>query len=31
MRGREDIDGIWGALAHWLEYMAANHRQPLSS
>jgi hypothetical protein len=25
MRGREDIDGIWGAQAHWLEYMAANH------
>jgi alkylhydroperoxidase family enzyme len=31
MRGRQDIDGIWGAQAHWLQYMAANHKQALSS
>ena len=33
MRGREDIDGIWGhrRTAHWLQYMAANHKQALSS
>ena len=31
MRGREDIDGIWGAQTHWLPYMAANHKQALSS
>lgn len=31
MRGREEIDGIWGAQAHWLPYMAANHKQALSS
>lgn len=31
MRGREDIDGIWGAQAHWPAYMSANHRQALSS
>ena len=31
MRGREHIDGIWGAQAHWLPYMAANHKQALSS
>ena len=30
MRGREDIDGIWGAQAHWLQYMAANHQQALA-
>ena len=31
MRAREDIDGIWGAQAHWLPYMSANHKQALSS
>lgn len=31
MRGRDDIDGIWGAQAHWPVYMAANHKQALSS
>lgn len=31
MRGRDEIDGIWGAQAHWLPYMAANHKQALSS
>ena len=31
MRGREEIDGIWGAQAHWLPYAAANHKQSLAS
>jgi hypothetical protein len=31
MRGREEIDGIWGAQAHWPAYMAANHKQGLAS
>jgi alkylhydroperoxidase family enzyme len=31
MRGREDIDGIFGAQAHWPAYMAANHKQALAS
>jgi hypothetical protein len=31
MRGREEIDGIWGAQAHWPAYMAANHKQALAS
>jgi alkylhydroperoxidase family enzyme len=31
MRGREEIDGIFGAQAHWPVYTAANHKQALSS
>src|SRR5437899_9671767 len=31
MRGREDINGIFGAQAHWPAYMAANHKQVLAS
>jgi len=31
MRGREDINGIFGAQAHWPAYMAANHKQALAS
>src|SRR5258708_12470982 len=30
MRGREDINGIFGAQAHWPAYMAANHKQALA-
>ena len=31
MRGSEEIDGIWGAQAHWPAYAAANHKQSLAS
>jgi hypothetical protein len=31
MRGREHIDGIFGAQAYWPAYMAANHKQALAS
>jgi alkylhydroperoxidase family enzyme len=31
IRGREEIDGIFGAQAHWPAYMAANHKQALAS
>jgi hypothetical protein len=31
MRGREHIEGIFGAQAHWPAYMAANHKQALAS
>jgi hypothetical protein len=31
MRGKEEIDGIFGAQAHWLEYMGANHKQSMAS
>jgi len=31
MRGQKEIDGIWGAQAHWPAYMAANHKQALAS
>src|SRR5260370_7487015 len=31
MRGREDINGICGAQAHWPAYMASNHKQALAS
>jgi alkylhydroperoxidase family enzyme len=31
MRAREDINGIFGAQAHWPVYTAANHKQALAS
>ena len=31
LRGQQEIGGIWGAQAHWPEYMATNHRQGLAS
>src|SRR5260370_27449187 len=31
MPGREDINGIFGAQAHWPAYIAANHNQALAS
>jgi hypothetical protein len=30
-RGREEIDGIWEAQAHWPAYPAASHKQALAS
>ena len=31
MRDQLEITGIWGAQAHWPAYMAANHKQAMSS
>jgi alkylhydroperoxidase family enzyme len=31
MHGQEEINGIFGAQAHWPAYLAANHKQAVAS